>query len=290
MLLQNVEEILDEAGFSYCEYRGCFDIAARRDYILLLKVLTNVDSFQEEQANNLKVLSRDLEAKSMLIGLHTRREALSDNIVYERFEVPAVTPKTLDRMLHGFLPSLYRFRGGLFVDINPAQLRKARKDAGMSQSQLAQKVGITKKSVYEHESGKLRAVYQNATKIERVLRSRIIVPLELRVSYSADSRPKSRFESKISRNFRRMGFETDSVYQSPFNMIAREKFLLLSDVDENMRRIERNIPYISDFSSVTKKPAIVVTSEEANFDIPSIKEEDLAVLSARDIRRLIKNW
>ncbi|MBI3190989.1 hypothetical protein HYZ41_04785, partial [archaeon] len=80
LLLKQVENILEKGGFDYCEYSGCFDIAASRRFTLFLKVLDNVDSFQETQANNLKIISDDLDATVGLVGTHTRREHLQNNI------------------------------------------------------------------------------------------------------------------------------------------------------------------------------------------------------------------
>ena len=290
MLVGEIEEILDENGFRYCEYSGCFDIAARKESLMLFKVLTNVDSFQEEQADNLKVLSKSLDARSFLVGLHTRRERLSDNIIYDRFDVPTVNPSTLEKILHGNMPSVYRFRGGLFVEIDPLKLRKAREETGLSQSQLAQNAGITKKSIYEHESRKMGIVKETAVKLEKILNTRIISPVNLEDYTTEEMAPKSIFENKVSRNFRRMGFDTGSVYQSPFNMIASAKITLLSDVEENHKKAEKNISYIENFSRLSKKSAIIVTKEEANFDIPTIREEDLAEMKSTDILKLIKKW
>src|SRR3989344_3472973 len=101
MLLKGVEDALDEAGYSYCEYSGCFDVAARKSSMMLIKVLSNVDSFQKEQADNLKIMSKSLEAMPILVGMHTRREKLSDSVVYERFDVPAVTLQTFEGIAAG---------------------------------------------------------------------------------------------------------------------------------------------------------------------------------------------
>lgn len=291
MLLSRVEEILEDHGYGFCEYSGCFDLAARRDKILLLKVLTNIDSFQESQANNLKVLSHNLDAKSLLIGLHTRREQLMDNIIYDRFSVPTVNPKTLENLLDGVMPSLYRFRGGLFVEISPKALRQAREENGLSQSELAKSVGVSKKNVYEHESGKEKIVYENAKRMEKVLHTKLIVPLELKLPRAPETEPKTSFESKISHDFKRIGFSTDSVYQSPFNMIAKDsESLVLSEVDSNQKHIKKNLPHIKEFSKVTKKTAIIVTKEEINCDIPSLREKDLKELNSKDLKKFIRKW
>lgn len=288
MMLQQVEELLGENGYEYCEYGGCFDVAARKKDMLLLKILDNVDSFQEEQANNLKVLSSF--GTAMLVGSHTRRERLSDNIIYDRFDIPTMNIRTLENILHGMLPVIYRFRGGLFAEIDPDSLKSARQQAGLSQSELAEKVGITKKSIYEHESKKLKMLHRNAVRAEKVLKKSIIRPLSTKISYAIESSPRSRFEGKISKNFRKLGFKTDSVYQSPFNLIAKESFSLISDVEEDKKRIERNIPYITKFSRLAMTSAVIITKEEANFDIPAITEKDLAELNMKDIRKLIKKW
>src|SRR4030042_1217430 len=65
----------------------CFDIAAKKHVLLLLKTLLNVDSFQQEQAKNLKIVSNNLDAHPMIIGLQTRREKLEPGIVYERYDL-----------------------------------------------------------------------------------------------------------------------------------------------------------------------------------------------------------
>jgi len=290
MLVNDIEEILEESGFRYCEYSGCFDIAARKSSMLLLKVLGNVDSFQEEQANNLKVISNTLDAKSFLVGLHTRREKLSDNIVYERFDVPTVNPTTLENILHGNIPSVYRFRGGLFVEVDPVKLKQAREESGLSQSQLAEKVGITKKSVYEHESRKMGIVMENAVRIEKILETKVTLPVSTSEYKTEEQKPRSTFEASVSRNFRRMGFETGSVYQSPFNMIAAGEMMLLSDVEENQKKARKNIDHIEKFSKLSRKSAIIVTKEEANFNIPTVREGDLARMKSKDLVKLVKTW
>ena len=167
MHLQNkVMELMEENDYDYFSYSGCFDILARKDEIFLLKLLNNIDSFQQEQADNLKVVSKNLDAQAFLVGSKTRRELLEDNIIYERFSVPAVTPNTLENILESKIPKISRSRGGLFVNVNPQKLREGREKAGLSQSELARKIGITKKSIYEHEHKEMKADYEIVKLIE----------------------------------------------------------------------------------------------------------------------------
>src|SRR3989338_7517700 len=141
MLIRTVEKILEDHNYKYYEWRGCFDIvASNRSSTCILKILDNVDSIQEDQANNLKILSSNISAFTAIIGTHTRRDTLEDEILYERYGIPTMTPDTFSDILYEKMPHVYRTRGGLFIEIDPIKLRQARKKTGLSQKQLADKI------------------------------------------------------------------------------------------------------------------------------------------------------
>jgi putative transcriptional regulator len=290
LIFKRVEKILDNSGFNYCLYEGCFDIAASRDFTVFLKILTNVDSFQENQANNLKIISENMDAAIGLVGIHTRREELKDNIVYERFDVPTFTPNTLENILvNDIAPVICRFRGGLFAEINAEKLRKNRQAAGLTQSDLAEHVGVTKKSIYEHEHEDKKADLGVVKKIEKYIGS-VVNPQSLMKKYSFQrNEPHERFEAVVSKDLRGIGFGTDIIYQTPFNIVAKErKMLIMSRADDNSRKIKKAAPFISQISDITKVPAVAITKEEINIDIPSISEKELREMKMRDIKKFIK--
>ncbi len=289
---QEVADILEEADYEYSEYSGCFDIVGRKKHdLLFLKLLGNVDSLQPNQANNLKILSTSLSASAMLVGERTRTERLENNVVYDRFEIPTVTPKTLESILVlGESPFLYRFRGGLFVKISANKLRENRMKNKLTQKELAEKTEITKKTVYEHESSSLNAAYSTAKKIENLLKSKLTERFSLK-DFSLSSKPnkpKSAFERHVSGDMRRLGFETELVYQAPFNIIAKERFIVLSEAGDS-KYLEKNESSLARFSKTAKMPVIAITKEEASLDIPSIEERELHELgSAKDLKRIIQ--
>ncbi|MFH0832571.1 MAG: helix-turn-helix domain-containing protein [Candidatus Aenigmatarchaeota archaeon] len=288
MLLNSVESILQKAGFEYSEYCGCFDIIARRDFTLLLKVLMNVDSFQNEQANNLKVLSNNLKAFSALIGIQTRYDKLRDNIIYERFGIPTFTQKTLENIVHGYQPLTRRFRGGLFIEINPEKLRKKRIDAGFTQEELANRVGVTKKSIYEHEQRTMHARQSVVLKIENII-GRISEPTKLECKFAdIENKPSCRFESTVSCDMRRAGFKTDFVHQTPFNIIAKdERFITFLDAEEHEKTIKKKVPYMLGFSEIMKKSVLVVTKKSIDVAVPTLKESELKGMKPKDIRKIL---
>lgn len=291
LIMKEVECILDKGGFEYCRYDGCFDIAATRDFTLFLKILGNVDSFQESQATNLKILSRDFNATVAIVGVHTRRENLENNILYERFEIPTFTTATLENIVvNDMFPFLYRFRGGLFAEINPEKLRARRARAGLTQQELADEVGITKKNVYEHEHARKKAVHVTVKRIEKLI-GKVTDPLNLRADFShVVNEPKERFERIVYKDFRRIGFYADFVGQTPFNIVAKNhSIMIVSKADENRKRIEKDVPHILMFSEVMDLPAIAVTKEKMDLDIPTIKEEELREIRyVKDLKKMLR--
>ncbi len=291
-LIDKVERILEENDYSYSEYSGCFDIAARKREMLLLKVLDNIDSFQEEQSRNLRVLSSGLDASAFLVGHHTRRENLVNNIIYERFGVFAMTSVTLENIITNDIPSLYRNKGGLFAEVNPEKLRQRRAAAGLSQAALARKLGISKKSVYEHESRKMRTEYNTVQRMEQLIGD-VTDPINMDMTDNEiKNPPKDGFQRIVSRDMKSIGLDTNFVTQSPFNIIAHsENFLIMSDAEERAQRAERNAPFLQSLAKTTKKPILAVTKDELDIDIPSIAEHELREFDTMsELRRFLKRW
>ncbi len=291
-LIDKVERVLEGKNYDYSEYSGCFDIVARRHETLLLKVLDNIDSFQEGQSNNLKILSAGLDASTFLIGNHTRRENLRDGVLYDRFGVFAMTVGTLESVMDNELPVLYRNRGGMFAEIDPEKLRKRRTEAGLSQAELAKKLGISKKSIYEHESRKMRAEYDIVKKMERLIGS-VTDPVNMKQREPAETQAaKGGFPAIVSNDLKKMGLETSFVTQTPFNIVAHsENFLVISDAEERAKRAERNAPFLKGFAKTTDKPILVVTRQELDLDVPSIPEKELRELdNMKELKRFLNRW
>lgn len=282
-----VEKILEEHDFLYCEYNGCFDIAARREITIILKTTHNVDSLQERQAINLSILSRSLNAFVAVIGYNTRREKLDNGIIYERFDIPAFTPRTLENIIERNFPRIYRNRGGYFIKVSSEKLREARNEKGLTQKELADSVGINKKAVFEHEQSDRMALLENAEKMENILEREIVANFKFELIKNDNrNQPRGEFERLVGNDLKKIGFQTEHISQTPFNIIARENFLVLSDAEEIERKIKKNAPHLTELSNVVDKPIIVITKESTNLDIPSVERKQLREMTPRDLKRI----
>jgi putative transcriptional regulator len=288
-LKQQVLGFLEKSDYTTCEYKGCFDIAAKKDSLLLLKVMLNIDGFQKEQAKNLKIISNNLDAYPFLIGVQTNREKLQQGVVYERFETPTVSLKTFeDLIINSIFPTIYRDRGGLYVKIDSALLREIRKKRSLSQRELAESVGINKKVIYEHEKRQLRMLLEIANSLENVLNTKIIKPIDVYKKYEEHGLPEDRLENVVKKDLESMGFKTDFVKQAPVDVFAKEKTMFLSDIEMNRRKIIKHAAFLKDFANLVKKPTIIITDESKNEEASGIPIIGKKKLKEMDKKELLK--
>lgn len=286
---QEVQKFLEKSDYVTYEYHGCFDIAARKDILLLLKILLNIDAFQNEQAKNLKIISNNLDAYPLLIGIQTNREKLKRGIVYERFEMPTVSLQTFENLIcNNIFPRIYRDKGGLYVEIDSEILKETRKRKNFTQRELAEAVGINKKVIYEHEKKQLRMLLNIAERIEHILSEKIIQPADIFKRYEEHGYPKDNLEKNVGKNLQNLGFRTDFVKQAPLDVFAREKALIISDVEANKRKIMRRAVYLKDFIDVVKRPAILITEKSKEEEISGIPVIERRELEGLDRKELIK--
>ena len=294
-LIERTESMLEDSGWATVRYHGCFDIAAKKDGILLLKLLTNIDALPEGQAASLKTIASDLDATALLVGEQTSREKLGKGIVYERFDVPTVNFETLEQLIEQqIMPRIYRDKGGLYVEIDSTVLKDARSKKGLTQRELAEAVGISKKAIWEHEKHELRMLLSIAQKLEAVLDKRIVKDADIgnQTFKQAPTMPKDRLEKAVGSDLKRLGFGLDFVKGAPFDVLAKEKVLVISDIEENKRKIKARAEALGQFVSLTKKPAVVITEsgQEGQLGgIPVLLRKELHEFgSSKEVIRLAK--
>lgn len=293
-LIERTERMLINGGYITCTYKGCFDIAAKKRSLLLLKILHNIDALLPAAARNLRVIAANLNAAALLVGERTNCERLQPGVVYERSELPAVLPATLEQLiLDEIFPSVYRDRGGLYMAVDKELLRAARTRSGLSQAELAEAAGISKKVVYEHERYNLRMTLAIAEQIESILEKRISMGINLLMAAQKAERgqPADVLERVVGKSLRSIGFETDFVRQAPFTLFARSETLLISDIESNRRRMQKKAIALRSFNDLVKKPAIIITDKimiEELCGIPVIERTRLHELSKKELLRIAK--
>ncbi len=279
------------------EFKGsCFDLVASRIFALLfIKVLQNIDSISAEQAEDLKRLSKFFRATPLIVGLRTKNEELEDGVVYERFGVYAINPPTLyDMLVENEMPAIFAERGGFYVNIDGELLKALREERGYSLGELANLLGVSRKSLQNYEKGRSAVSLEVAVRLEQIFDAPIARPIDIlsaRVEANLESKPETPLEREIFERLQELGMGVIKVKRAPFNAVSREdEFKILTGIDaKKTSTTVKRARMVDEVSRIINSDGVFIlerTKTEVVGEIPLIPKETLSEL--RDADELIE--
>ncbi len=287
--LMHVSSTLDRSNFEVsdrCEAGpSSFDLFARKGILLiLLKVLTNIDSFSQGQALDLRNIAGFLSAYPLLIGARTRNSSLGDGVVYERHGIHAINSFTLEEVLmREILPLMLAARGGYYVKIDGDHLRETRLESSVSLGELASNIGVSRRMVVKYENEGAMTTFETAVRIEEFLDDSFAIPLDIfsapGVFRSDDVEVKSGFVRTILSRLSEIGFLVCPVKTAPFDALAeKDSDLMLARVRESSQYLGRDAKILKSISETALADAFFVVEhmKEKSLDgIPVIVRSEL---------------
>jgi len=293
-LINTTRAILAKAGFdisSALNLRSiCFDIVGRKDEtLLIIKVLSNVDAFSRENAEDMKVLADALKATPLLIGETSSSGPLEAGIVYSRFKIPIISNETLgEHLLEEVPPFIFAAPGGLYVRINSDLLRSVRESSGISLGTLAETTGVSRRTIQMYESG-MGAMIDAAMRLEEFLQMPIIEPLDP-FEYKSKKKPEDyevtgggKTESKSLNRLLEIGFAITPVTKSPFEAITRSRqtvFLTGLGIDEE--KLIQKALIASEISKIAGKHSLIIVERERSAE----NIDSTAVVTSEELRKI----
>ncbi len=131
------------------------DLVARYDNSSIMVRVTKKVSSRRKDFAELKRATEVLNASSLIVAEYLNHEELLDDVLYTRDRVGIVSYRTLYNLVQGGKVCIYERNGLFYVKIDGAKLRELRERHSLSLSQLAQKIGVSTKALYEYEQGKI---------------------------------------------------------------------------------------------------------------------------------------
>jgi putative transcriptional regulator len=183
-LVGNVIAMLEDAGFTVsdrCAVRPkSFDVVARRDRdLVFVKILGNIDAFDRATGVAMRRLGEFLKGTPLVIGLRTRDKELDPGVMYLRHGVPVLSPDTAYNLfVERVEPLIYAAPGGLYVSIDGDVLKDEREDRGWSLGQLANELGVSRRTVSKYEDG-MDASIDVAQQLEELFGGDLTNPLDV---------------------------------------------------------------------------------------------------------------
>ncbi|WP_297063100.1 transcriptional regulator [Thermococcus sp.] len=294
-LIKTVEAILRSAGYKTArlEFRGsCFDIVASRLVLLLfIKVVSNIDTVTEEQAEDLKRLAKFFNASPLIVGLRSKNAELEEGVVYERFGIYALRPETLyDVFMKNELPAIFAERGGLYVRINGQLLKELRERHGYSINELAGLLGVSRKTLLNYERGEQAVSLDVAIRLEELFDEPLAEPIDVlnaNVEAKLDVKPESPLEKEVFERLKHLGLGLVKVKKAPFNAVSKgEEFRILTGIDEKKTRSTlKRVEMVAEVGKIINSDGVFIlekTKTEVVKEVPLIPKESLKEVKDAD--------
>ncbi|PSQ63321.1 MAG: transcriptional regulator [Halobacteriales archaeon SW_8_66_22] len=305
-LVGNVTRMLEDAGFvvsDRCAIRPkSFDVAARRgNDVLLLKILGNIDAFDAKTGAEMRRLGEYLHATPLVIGLRTRDEELNPGVVYFRHGVPVFSPDTaLELFVDGVPPLIYAAPGGLYVNIDSEVLADAREDRDWSLGQLAQELGVSRRTVSKYEDG-MDASVEVAAQLEEMFDEDLGSPVSVldgaEAVREADELPDAPEadpdDEPVVTVLTRVGYDVHLTDRAPFKTVSEDEDegQMLTGHSAFTKTAEKRARIMSSVGQVTRTQSVYVVDTAKRESVEGtaiIEQEEMEDIEEQaDLRNLI---
>lgn len=270
----------------------CFDLIAKNsEKTLLVKIYDNIDSIRKEQGEELKKLGQVLNASALIIGKKTKVFQLKHNTVYYRYEVPAITIETFEKILENENPKAKYFKGKYIVDIDFENLKKKRNELELSLNELGEKIGLAAETLHRFEKGGSTSL-ETAKKLEKELDEDFALDVDIfrrQPNLSGiDEIPDERLLEKIHD----LGMKMAVFRHTPFKAYGTNEHGIFIGTGKTKADIPKKALELKKASAIVKNDSIIVTKEykyETLHGVPIIEESDLDTISKlKDLKKMIE--
>ncbi|MCQ5337134.1 MAG: helix-turn-helix domain-containing protein [Candidatus Methanomethylicia archaeon] len=301
-ITSEVVDILNRAGFRVYKVNSnyCLDvIASRGDRKLMLRIAINIDNEKKETAEDLKMLAYTFSAIPIMVGLKYQGGMIEDETLHERFNVNAINLNTFRNiLLHGRFPVAYAKRGGLYFKVDGQKLRKLRIERKMSLGNLASKLGVSRKAVYEYENYNMGATLKTILRMMEIFNEDLTMKIDIfkwnyykEVKEIPDRSPTGRIAKRLHNKLKKIGCKAIGFKYAPIEVHAKDleiSFLTDEGLDKDYLRIKiEDVINIGKILNIT--PVLVTESLSGkNFDIYTIPIATIdKIESLEDLKQFI---
>ncbi len=294
--LNAAEHVLKSAGFKIskrCISRpSCFCMVARRsEDLAIMKVLSDLGKISLKDALQMQAISSLFSATPLFVGNTARDRTLEDDTVYSRYDVYAVTLKTLDDVVNRrMMPLVEAGPGGYYVRLDGESIRQRRMKLGLSVGKLAEQLRISRRTLYGYERGMVKASVSAAYNLEWILGMPVVKPIDIfkpappDVGFFATAKRmivKNRFLKNVMKKLILCNFKVAATTRAPFDFVAQPPNKDVKIIGGVTRRGEKSlnerVEEILSISEVVKAQPLFVTDGNLvpEIDIPLIASNEL---------------
>jgi len=283
-LIEKISIYLLKKGFTIkILKRTCFDIVARREtQILLIKILEDANSISKEYADQMLNISSYINGSSLIVA-EKAGQKLQDNVVYMRFNIYTLNLNSFKGCIENKFPFIVKTQAGLTAHILGNKLREIRESEGLSLSEIARKVGVSKRMVQKYESGQSEVTVNKALRIYDIFGHKVFNKIDVFSEVKGQTQDK---KSDITKKYSDLGFRASETKKVPFDVVAKkEKEIILTEIGDKTR------PELKSLSRLIDADRLAIFNKKKPKDMPALtKEEFLEFEKAKELIKFLKEF
>jgi putative transcriptional regulator len=308
LLKQANFETLFLDNFSTKKNKFCFDILVKKhDSIFSIKVIPNIDNLNQDILRDMKSLSILLKSKPLLIGIRNRYQKLEDNTIYVREDLPFITVKTLENILNNNYPYILARRGGGVMFLNGDLVKELREKHNISRQELAEMIGVTKRTICSYETENMRPSETVAQKFLTIFEDNSIFKkinvlewkfkLDKDIMASSEESELNPFEAHINEVIKDIGISSYwykkgplpfkiSIYSDNIDIMNKHDFYpLFSGISDEKKKInELGIKCLKVFNNLFNKQALLIINNDTK--IPDSEKDKIPIVKIKELEKI----
>ena len=261
---------------------GCFDMIAREENILLIKVLSDANAVSKEHADEMKKLAAYIDGIPLIIA-EKAGQKLVDNIAYMRFGIYTFNFHTFKACILRKLPIIKSTQAGFTASVSGKKLKQKREELGYSLNTLAQKLGVSKRMITKYEKNDSEITLKKAQRLYDIFGDDVFKHVRV---FDSIFRPVQLTKSDVSKKYIELGFEASETKKVPFDVIAKkERKIILTEVGD------KTSPHLVPMARLLDVDKLIIFKKKKPKTIPSItKQEFLEFEKARELIKFLKEF
>lgn len=237
---------------------------------VFIKITTDAYYLDKDDISELIKSSTAYSSAPLVVSSRIRGRELEDDIVYERGGIYLMKAYTLRSILSGKEVFVLNTCGSYIIKINAKKMKALREELGLSLGELANKIGVSRKAIYEYERGNMHVSIDTALKLIEVLGEEIVEPIDIfkehsAISESTEAPPDVKLEEKIMNDLRRMKFKVIHLKRMPIDIVGRRDYATVSFVikhTSSSKNFNQKVEEARKIANIARTELIVVKDEE----------------------------
>jgi putative transcriptional regulator len=288
-LLKSAKNEFRDAGYSLSDNdlnSSSFDFIAKKNpsYIhekpikIIIRVLSELDLFKKHSSTELQLITHLIQGKPLLIAKFANGKKISYATLYRRHNVPAVSLQTLRMFLKKRVPkntftvTKFAYRGGIYVSLSSDRFLERRSQLKQNISFLAEKIGVSRQTLYRYEKGTSFPKEGSYTKLTNIMGDDLDQPIDIFEesnqlsvsSFENFSKPRSQLQKEVTSYLQEKDLQIVWFRSEPFDGLSIDE--QITDINDNdLRNVESIITGVSSTDDLKDHDRIILLNKLSQF-------------------------